>query len=219
MPAHIILTVPASATGASSLPALLAEWRQTGLIADAFLLTSAQSKESGFNSVAVLQFPDQTAVDRWQVKGAPSIGQGVITTKVDTLARGETFPRDSTKAIFMVAQYDVLASPDKYKEYVKQHLAPEMEGFRTRRVLTSYFLFAARDRKAAPWHSLLVLEYRDSVALERRDEVAGEVRKELASNATWTSSTDMNQVISKERSRAEAEWELLPAPALSDLPS
>ncbi len=219
MPAHIVITVPSGAQGGSTLPVLLAEWRQTGLIADAFLLKNVQSKESGFTSVAVLQFPDEAAVERWQTKGAPAIGQGLIAIRVDTLARGETFPRDSTKAIFMVSEYDVAASPEKYKEYVQHHLVPEMEGSRTSRVLTSYFLFAARDRTSAPWHSLQVLEYRDSVALERRDEVATEVRKALASGAASKPSSNISQSVSKERSLIQAEWELLPAPALSDLPA
>src|ERR1700676_3257817 len=89
MPAHIVITVPSGAQGGSTLPVLLAEWRQTGLIADAFLLKNVQSKESGFTSVAVLQFPDEAAVERWQTKGAPAIGQGLIAIRVDTLARGE----------------------------------------------------------------------------------------------------------------------------------
>jgi hypothetical protein len=147
-PSYLVITVPSGAAGAASVPALLAEWRQTGLVADAWLLDSVPGKQSKapesngskFASLAVLQFPDDSSVDRWQQKAAPAIGAGVITTKVDTLARGETFPRDSTKAIFLVADYDVAASPERYKEYVKGYVVPEMESLRARRILTSYFL-------------------------------------------------------------------------------
>ena len=86
-----------------------------------------------------------------------------------------------------------------------------MEASRSRKVLTSYFLFVAREQTSAQWHSLLVMEYRDSLALERRDQVMAEVRKELASNANWKSFSDSKQSIRKERSLTRAAWELLPS--------
>jgi phosphate transport system substrate-binding protein len=218
-PSHVVITVPSGAPGGAGVPALLAEWRQTGLVADAWLLKCTDPKHQEIAALAVLQFPDQHSLDEWQQKGAPAIKEGLITTKVDTLARGETFPRDSTKAIFQVAQYDVTTSPKQYKEYVQGYVVPEMESLRARRILTSYFLFAARDPGAAPWQSLLVMEYRDNVALGRREQAMGEARNELAANPTWKVFSDSKQSIRKERSLTQFEWELLPAPALSDLPS
>jgi hypothetical protein len=218
-PTYILITVPSGAPGGAGLPALLAEWRQTGMVADLWLLNSSQREKATFDSLAVLQFSDDAAVSAWQRNCASHMGAGAITTKVDTLARGETFPRDSTKAIFLAAQYDIMASHAKYREFVKGYVTPEMEALRTRNILTSYFLFAARDHASAPWHSLLIMEYRDSVALDHRSQAMDEVRSQLASNATWKALSDAKPSIRTERSLTQASWELLPAPALSDLPS
>jgi phosphate transport system substrate-binding protein len=217
-PAHIVITIPPG-HAAGNLPALLAEWRQTGTVADTFLLNSTAAKDATFTSVAVLQFPDQASLDTWRRTGAPKLEKIAIVTAVDTLARGETFPRDSANAIFQVAQYDVTAAPDAYARFVKACVIPELEVVRGRKILTSYFQFAARDRSAAPWHSVLVLEYRDSVAFDRRNATLDAARKELAANAAWTSAAAARESVHKERSVARATWELLPAPELSDLPS
>ena len=218
VPSYVVLTAPAGATGGAGLPALLAEWRQTGMVADTWLLDISNSKQPGYASVAVLQFPDESFLAHWQQKSAPGIGAGVITTKVDTLARGETFPRDSTKAIFAVAQYDVMASPDKYKQYVKGYVMPEMEGLRAKKILTSYFLFAARESGGAPWQSLLVMEYKDPLAFERREAAMAQVRQQLSSNPAWKAWSDAKQSIRKEVSITQYAWQLLPPPALNDLP-
>ena len=177
------------------MPGLLAEWRQTGAIADAFLLNSVQGKDAPFRSVAVLQFPDRAAVEHWRQKGATHLGAGVIATNVDTLARGETFPRDSSKAIFLLAEYETAAAPEAYRKYVQNYVVLEMEELRTRKLLTSYFLFAARDKAAAPWHSILLMEYRDSVAFERRSQAMEEVRRKFASNAEFKMASDNNASI------------------------
>ena len=216
-PVHIVVTVPQGAPGGAHLPGLLAEWRQTGAVADAFLLTSVQGKDAAFRSVAVLQFPDQASVRHWRQKGAAQLGGGVITTDVDTLARGETFPRDSSKAIFLVAEYEIPTAPEAYRKYVNSYVVPEMEELRANKLLTSYFLFVARDQASAPWHSILLMEYRDSVAFERRTQGMEEARQKLASNGEFKIAGGNKASIRKERSLTQAEWELLPAPELNDL--
>ncbi len=218
-PTHILLTVAPDAPGGAGLPGLLAEWRQTGMVADAWLIDSAPRQQATFAAIAALQFPDEAAVEVWERKGAPLLGGGVVPTRVETLARGETFPRDSTKAFFLAAQYDVLASAAKYREFVKGYVAPEMEALRGRNILTSYFLFAGREGTAGAGHALLIMEYRDSVALDRRTQAMSEVRSQLAANAAWKALAETKPSIRKERSLTQAAWELLPAPALSDLPS
>src|SRR5579871_1372131 len=85
-PMHIVITVPQGAAGGANLPGLLAEWRQTGAVADAFLLASVQAKDPAFGSIAVLQFPDEASVEHWRQKGKSHLGAGVITTAVDTEA-------------------------------------------------------------------------------------------------------------------------------------
>jgi len=219
-PSYLVITVPVAAPGAAALPALLADWRMHGLVSDDFLLASTAAKAPAFDQVAVLEFPDEACVARWQQAGAPALGAGVIATPVDRLVHGETFPRDSTKATFVVAEYDVLASPEQYRAYAEGYVAPEMEAMRTQtKVLTSYFLYAAKDKGSAPWQSMLVMEFRDSVAFGRREETMKAARDELAAVPAWKALSDTKATIRKEASLTEAAWQLLPAPPLAELPS
>lgn len=219
-PSHLILTVPpAGGAGAAELPGLLADWRKAGLVSDVYQLTPTDPKKTGFGTIVVLEFPDTTCREAWQQKGAPAIGSAVTVTPVERLIHGETTPRDSTKAIFEVAQYDVKVPNDRYRAYANGYVAPEMEVMRKQKVLTSYNLFTAEDRDHASFHSLLLMEFRDSVALERRTAVMAEARKQLEARADWKHWSDIKSSLREEKLLTQATWELLPAPALSDLPS
>jgi len=217
LPSHILLSAPADAPGLAKLPSLLADWRKSGLISDAWLLTS-QGK-ADFAQLAVLEFPDDTCLARWQAAGKPSVGAGVVATTVDQYARGETFPRDSTKAVFSVNEYSLMASPADYQAYADKYVTPEMEALRAKKVIISYFLFAAQDRASAPWHSVLIIEYRENIAFEHREEAMQAARKSLASVASWKTAGEGKDKIRKELGSVTALWTLLPAPALTDLPS
>jgi phosphate transport system substrate-binding protein len=219
-PAYVLVTVPSGAAGASDLPARLAEWRQTGVLSHVLVLESARTKEAAFDSLAVLEFPDEETLARWQETGYRSLGAGLVATRADAVIRGESSPRDSSKARFLVALYDVAVAPERYREYVQGYVAPQLEGWRAERVLTSYGLFAARDRRGAPWHSALVMEYRDDRALARRDEVKEAVRRKLAStNASWKSWSDAKAEVRTEKSLTPCAWVELPPPDLSGIPA
>jgi phosphate transport system substrate-binding protein len=220
-PAHVVITVPAAAPGAAGLPALLADWRKSGQVSDAFLLDSTPAKGTSapFAQVAVLEFPDEDGLARWQAKSAPAVGAGLVVTPVDRLAHGENFPRDSTKAIFLVAEYTVAASPDQYRKYVDGYISPEMEAIRLKKGLMSYFLYAVkRPDPTLPWQAMLVMEYRDSVAYGRREAEMAEVRKKLDAQPDFKEFGAHKDAVRKEISLTESAWELLPAPALTDLP-
>ena len=218
-PAHLIISAPVGAAGAAGLPELLAQWRQQGLVSDVWAIDSTEGAKAAFGTLAVLEFPNDDCLVRWQQAGAPALGAGLTATKVNQLARGETFPRDSTKAVFLVAAYDVTAPPERYRLYSEGYVAPEMESLRTRRDLISYFLFAAQDRASAPWHSVLIMEYREPTAYAERDAEMAAVRADLAGNAAWKQWSDVKKTIRREQSLTPAKWDLLPPPLLSDLPS
>lgn len=219
-PAFVVLTVPTrTAAGAAELPSLLADWRMKGLVSDAFLLGVA-GPSPAFSEVAVLEFPNEDCVARWRQVGAPSLGSGIVATEADRLAHGEIFPRDSSHATFTVTAYDVKVSPERYRDYTQGYTAPEFEAMRqSGKGLTSYFLFAARDRTSAPWQALLLAEYRDPLAYSRREEMLADARLHLADQPAWKAWSDGKAAIRSERKpQLEATWELLPAPALNDLP-
>lgn len=218
LPAHVVITAAVSSPAEKALPALLADWRVTGMVSDDYLITSDEGKTGAFGSVAVLEFPDAAVEKRWQREDAAAIGAGATVTDADLLATGETFPRDSTKSAFLIAEYDVKASPARYRDYAEGYVGPEMAALRKRNTLVSYFLYAAKDRTGAPWQSLLVMEYRDPIALAHRAQSMAAVRKHLAANPSWEAWSKTKDTVRTERSLIRASWVLLPAPALADLP-
>ena len=218
-PAIVIVTAAKPSAGLTALPALLADWRETGLVSDAFLLDSTTGKPAAFSATAVLEFPNEASLSRWQAVGAVNLGADLVVTPVTRLARGETFPRDSTKATFLVAEYDVKVDAAAYKAYVDGYVAPEMEAMRLKKVLTSFFVYVPKDPTNAPWQSILLMEYRDEVAYGRREDVMKATRTSLMSDATFKQLSDTKSSIRTEKSLTEAVWTLLPAPALADLPS
>ena len=189
-------------------------------MSDDFLLdATANNKAAAFASTAVLEFPNDESLARWQSKGAPSLAADLIVTPVERIARGETFPRDSTKAIFLVAAYDVKVPTPDYKAYVNGYVAPEMESMRQQKVLTGYFSYIPKDGAKAPWQSILVMEFRDTVAFGRREAVMASTRDKLMADATFKAYSEKKKGIRDEKSLTQASWTLLPAPALADLPS
>ena len=217
-PAHVLVTVPAGGEGADRLRAQLAQWRQTGVASSVVLLESGGAKDPAFAALAVVEFPDEETLVRWRQTGARELGPGLVATRVDALFRGESSPRDSSKAKFLVALYDVSVPPDQYRDYAKGYIQPQLEGWRAARVLTSYWLFAARERAGAPFHSALIMEYRDERALARRDEVKESVRQSLgATNAAWKTLSDSKLNVRTEKSLTPAAWVELPAPDLGGI--
>lgn len=219
-PTFLVLTLPpAGGPGSAELPGRLADWRKSGLVSDVYQISANDPRKTGFASLAVLEFPDEACRAQWQSQGAPAAGSAVTVTPVERMLHGETFPRDSTKAIFEIAQYDVKVPNDRYRDYAAGYVAPEMELMRQQKVITSYFLFTAQDRDHAAFHSILLMEFRDSVALERRTQVMADARKQLTSDAAWKHWSDIKSTIREEKILSEGAWQLLPAPALADLPS
>jgi phosphate transport system substrate-binding protein len=217
-PEHILITAPSGAPGAPGLPAQLAGWRQDGLVSFAILLDSTQDKGAPFGSLAVLDFPDEASLAQWQRVAAPSLGAGLIVTRADALAHGEKTPRDSSRATFLVALYDVLAPAARYREYVEGYVVPQMEAWKAARNITSYTLFAARPGSGAPWQSLLLMEYPDSLAYSQRDAVKDSTRAKLAADSAWKGFSDAKAAFRTEKSLTPAVLAELPAPSLSDLP-
>ena len=218
-PTHVIISASRGAPGAAGLAAQLSSWRQSGLISFVLLLDSKAAKDEAFGSLAVLDFPDEASLAQWQKVAAPSLGAGLIVTQVDALVHGEKTPRDSTKAIFVIAEYEVLVSAERYAEYARGYVAPEMDAWKAAANITNYTLFSAHPGSGAPWQALLLLEYPDDLAYSRRDQIKDSVRQKLAvSNPTWKALSDVKATIRKEKSLTASTLAELPAPDLSAIP-
>ncbi len=217
-PAHVLITAGTGTAAQRDLPGQLAAWRADGAVSDAFIVESDGAKDAAFGVLAVLEFPDAADLDHWRQNEAKALGAGAAITDADLVESGETFPRDSTKAVFLAAEYDVKASPERYRAYAGGYITPEMEALRRANVLTSHFLFAARNPGATPWPSVLLMEYRDPQALAGRATSMAAVRQGLEADPSWREWSRTKQSVRSERTLTRASWVLLPPPALAGLP-
>jgi hypothetical protein len=217
-PAHIIISVsPSAAPG--DLPRQLAAWRQAGTISAAQLLNVVLGARSAENvapnptlgAIAIVEFADEAALTRWQQSPASKLAPGMVATRVDLLSRLDVTPRDSKAAIFLIAEYDIIVPPARYREYVDGYVMPQMNAWKNSGLITSAIMFAARDRAGAPFHAMLLLEHRDAATFARRDAVKDESRKQLAADPTWKALSDVKATIRKEKFLTRAIFAELPS--------
>ena len=217
-PAHVLLVTPAGSTTAATLPDLLATWRQSGIVSNAVLLEQNQPKQAGFESLTLLEFPSAESYERWQKDEASKIPAPLTLRAADVIIHGEVYPRDSNKSVFLVNTYKVLVPAERYKEFVKQYILPNLLDQKAAKLLLRYtmYLDSAPGQEA---QATLVMEYRDSVAYSRRDPQHDEFVKSMAAkDATWKKWDDTQDSVRKNLTRTVSNYVELPPPQLPDLP-
>jgi len=219
-PANVIITVPAHTKPPAELSSLLSSWRQSGQVSDVLWLGHAQRDGNEFNTLIALEFPSEGSYQSWQAEESAKLPGGLVVNRVDVLAHGEITPRDSNHSIFVVNAYDTLVSPEQYAKYVKDYIVPNMENQRSKKVLIRYTMYLPRAAAGAKARSLLVKEYRDSVAYDRHEAIKNEHKAHLiATDSAWKKINDTKETIRTDVWEAQARYEELPPPQLPNLPS
>ena len=184
-PAHVVIRVPAGAPQPSELAPLLAQWRQSGQVSGVVLLAQGKPEKPGdqaiFESLALLEFPNENSAEIWQRDAAPSLPAGLRVRRADALVHGELTPRDSNRSIFLVNTYTPSVARDRYNEFAQDYLKPLYEGQRAAKVLTRYTMFLERDAVGQA-DALGVLEYRDPVAFAASTALKLDLRGKLTAS-------------------------------------
>lgn len=218
-PQHVIVTLPVGARAPEKFSETLASWRQSGQVSNVLWLDSAQKDDAGFTTLVTLEFPSEGSYDAWVKEGAPKLVAPLVVKQADLLTKGELTPRDSNKSVFKVNVYQTTTTPEKYAEFAKGYITPLMEGQRAAKVLVSYAMYLGRD-PAGKGQSVLVMEYRDSLAFERSTAVKEDVRTRLASNhPTYPKLHETKDNLRSDVSETLAAYTELPPPQLPGLPS
>ena len=205
-PPQVVLTVPPGAA-AGRLAEELHSWNQSGVITGAQLFNlvpGARSSEtvppnSALGSVAIIEFSDEAACSRWKKLLAAQEFSGHVATSVDVLSRLEVTPRDSKAAVFLLAEYEIMVPPERYRDYVDGYLMPQLNAWKKSGLITSAVMYATQNRAGAPFHAMLVLEHRDAATFARRDAVKDESRKQLAADPVWKALSDVKATIRTEK--------------------
>jgi ABC-type phosphate transport system substrate-binding protein len=218
-PAHVLITLSNGAKMPETLATDLSAWRQSGQVSDVLWLDSASREEGGFATMVALEFPSEGSYQAWMKEGAPKLGASLKVVRVDVLTHGETTPRDSNKSIFKVNAYQPTVSAKDYADYAKGYITPLMEGQRTAKILLRYTMYQERIASGMG-QSLLLMEYRDSVAYDRSETVKGELRpKLLANNPTYAKFDKSKDGLRKTGAETVARYVELPPPELPNLPA
>ena len=222
VPANVVIRVPAGTPLPAGLAPLLAQWRQSGQVANALLLTQGKSESAErtakFEALAVLEFPSENSADIWQRDAAPSLPAGLIVRRADALVHGELSPRDSNHSIFVVNAYTPLVSRERYNEFAQGYIKPLYEAMRATKHLLRYTMYHERGEQGQV-NALTVLEYRDSVALAALTAQKIAIREKLAATVpTYASFDKIKDTLRVDGHGTTATYTELPPPELSDLP-
>ena len=221
-PANVLLRVPAGAPVPAELPALLAQWRQSGQVSSVLLLTQGRAEKTGekavFEALAVLEFPSENSAEIWQREAAPSLPAGLTVRRADALVHGELTPRDSNRSIFVVNAYTPLVARERYNEFAQAYIKPLYEAMRGTKHLVRYTMLHERGATGEA-NALTVLEYRDTVAFAAMPPLKTGLRAKLmAANRGYAKFDPIKDTLRRDVGGTLAAYTELPPPDLSDLP-
>ena len=181
-PAHVLLRVPAGSAQPLELAPLLAQWRQSGQVADVLLLTQGRSEKpertAKFETFAVLEFSSDSSADLWQQQAARALPAGLIVRRAEALVHGELTPRDSNRAVFVVNTYTPRVPAARYREFVQGYIRPLYEAMRATEHLVRYTMYLERGETGTV-DALSVLEYREPAAFTAITAMKTGIREKL----------------------------------------
>lgn len=214
----MLITVPAGERAPDDYLARLASWRQSGQASSILFLEQDQKDKPAFESLALLEFPSEGSYETWRREEASKLAAPLVVRRADALIHGELTPRDSTKSVFLVNEYEPKVSPHEYRKYVQAYIAPNVQNQRAAKILVRYTIYLEREPGAKP-KSYLVMEYRDSVALGRAAGIKAEFKQKLsATDPARAKLNDARETIRTDGPQTLAVNIELPPPDLGHLP-
>lgn len=171
----------------------LEAWKKEGRLFDYRVLFSRYVDNKNWDMLTLLRFADATQAARWKEverlmpAGLPPATLATISSidsnPADTWFQGGT---RSAEGVYLVIPYDYLVSTEKYLDYVRAYLLPQLDGWLDDGALASYQVLLGRYAVDRHWSALLVLEYRGDIGIGLREKTTKKVRRRLAeTNPAW----------------------------------
>nr|WP_265104488.1 hypothetical protein [Sphingopyxis yananensis] len=148
-PAYALITQPVGKSAPADYAQQLAAARTAGEISDVLLLTSKPSEEGpvGFTSLAVVEFPNGTAFDKWSGEAKAKLGNDLVVRRADLLVDDRA--KADPNAAYVVNHYEALIPADDYAGYTRTYISPNMDGQKKGGVMTGYAMYYEREPVAA----------------------------------------------------------------------
>jgi hypothetical protein len=195
--------------------ARFARWQKEGVFRRMHLLFTPYAGASPFDMIAILDFARYTDLERWkeveqQMPGglspeALALASPESSWLAEPFVHDESADHDPTKSADLLAFYEVVTDPARYRKYVEGYTVPQMKGWIEAGVLGAYSMYVNQG-VGTPWNALLVLEYKGMAGLAQREAVKSGVRQRLAaSDPVWKTWSNDKGAIRNEKSLVAAD--------------
>lgn len=196
-PAYALITQPVGKSAPADYAQQLAAARTAGEISDVLLLTSKPSEEGpvGFTSLAVVEFPNGAAFDKWSGEAKAKLGNDLVVRRADLLVDDRA--KADSKAAYVVNHYEALIPADDYADYTRTYISPNMDGQKKGGVMTGYAMYYEREPVAGIKgnRTILVKQYVDEAAFGRSEAIKAKDKVELLKNPEWKKINDTKDSI------------------------
>lgn len=190
MPTHALITLPVGAAMPVDYTKQVASWKAAGLVTDALVLQQFDGPEPpNFAALTVLDFPSDSAYDRWQSEADVSLSKDMIVSRVDILTHSETKQKNSPEGIYVVGQYESLVSKADYQDYTDAYIVPNMANQMFSGIMTRYTMYIERSPTSGMTNpkTFLVTEYLNQAEFDRKKSVKDAYKVALyATHPEWT---------------------------------
>lgn len=200
-PAYALITQPVGKGAPADYAAQLAAARTAGEISDVVLVKSKPSEEGplGFDTLAVVEFPNEAAYTKWSTDAAPKLGTDLIVRRADLLVDDRAKTHSANPA-YVVSHYEALIPAAEYTKYTTDYIKPNMDGQKRGGIMAGYAMYYEREPVAGtPGNrTVLVKEYIDEAAFNRAGPIKDKHKIELLKNPEWKKINDTKETLRKD---------------------
>jgi hypothetical protein len=179
-------------------------WKQGGAFKDYLILFSSFVNSRELDMLVRLDFAQYVDSEKWRViertypGGLSQDALKLCSPDTAYLADltwegGPSASRDLSKAVYVYIPYHFMekgTTKPEYKKYFETYVKPQNDGWLAANVLSWWGVYLNQHNTGAPWDSLFLYEYSNTLGLARRDLIKAEVRAKLQSNPVWKAVSD-----------------------------
>ncbi|HRP74683.1 MAG TPA: hypothetical protein PKZ27_03750 [Rhodocyclaceae bacterium] len=177
-PANVILWSPPGKTAPADFAQRLRALQDDGAASDVRVVKeyAHEVKEGygpGFDELAIVQFPNESAYEQWKTSPASDFGPDVITSRVDITTDRRSRKNNPSQSIYVVSQYETFVSPEEYRIYSEDYINPNMDNQYHSGIMTRYTMYLEREATGGLEHprAFLVTEYANQSEFDRKASV------------------------------------------------
>lgn len=184
-PVHVLITVPFDEVAPAALARYLAQWTQSGVVADVTRLDREGAEAGELSTLVILDFVDEGSYEAWDAQNASSLANQVTVRRADLYVSGGTHSDDRAGSHYLVHIHGVPDTPEGQKEYegfLDGYMVPLLEGQRDADILRGYRLYIERNPGGGMGRSIWAAQYRDRDAYELTGPIKRKIREDLIAN-------------------------------------